>query len=275
MLSVLSKSWRCVTSGLWVPLRVRRWWYPVPPRDSLRSVYLWFVLGGLLLLRRANRTRAAWGVILSLVAVYAILHVMERTVNSHGLWNVTPFLCSLACEMLRSLALGLAFLLAVSDTIQFRQRALRALMKFLIVVVTGSAAIALNAPLFVVMRLHQSTLNVFLWTVVFGMMVLVFMIGLSVISALLRRLAGGRALKWCARVCFALGAASILTLVGTRLLMGSTQLMSNRQSLFTAGALLEPFLAPYLVFFWFVLLALLSPFYRQRFTNCFVGSDLP
>ncbi len=76
--------------------------------DSLRSVYLWFVLGGLLLLRRANRTRT-WDVILPLVAVYAILHIVERTVGSHGIWNVTPYLGSLACEMLRSLALGLAF----------------------------------------------------------------------------------------------------------------------------------------------------------------------
>ena len=243
--------------------------------DSLRSVYLWFVLGGLLLLRRANRTRAAWGVILPLLAVYVLLHVVERTVNSQGVWNVTPYLCSLACEMLRSLALGLAVLLAVSDAIVFRRRVLRALMQFLIVVVTGSAAIAFNAPLSVFVRLHQSTLNVFLWTLVFGVMVLVFMMGLGVISALVRRLAGGRALKWWARVCIALGAASILILVGTKLLIGSTQSMSSRQSLFTVGALLEPFLAPYLVFFWFVLLALLSPFYCQRFTNCFVGGAAP
>jgi hypothetical protein len=243
--------------------------------DSLRSVYLWFVLGGLLLLRRANRTGAAWGVIPPLLAVYAILHMVERTVGSHGIWNVTPYLCSLACEMLRSLALGLAFLLAVSDIIWFRRRVLRAAMKFLIVVVTGTAAIALNAPLSVAVRLQQSTLNVFLWTLLFGIMVLVFMIGLGVVSALLRRLARERALKWCAYVCFALGAASILVLVGTRLLIGSTQLMSSRQSLFWAGALLEPFLAPYLVLFWFALLALLSPFYRQRFTNCFVGGATP
>ena len=243
--------------------------------DSLRSAYLWFVLGGLLILRRANRTRAAWGVILPLVAVYTILHVVERTVGSHGIWNVTPYLCSLACEMLRSLALGLAFLLAVSDAIRFRRRVFRALMKFLIVVATGTAAIALNAPLSVSLRLHESTLNVFLWTIVFGIMVLVFMIGVSVISAPLRWLTGGRALKWCARVCFALGAASLLVLVGTKWLIGSTQLMSSQQSFFYAGALLEPFLAPYVVFFWFVLLALLSPFYRQRFTNCFVGGAAP
>ncbi len=243
--------------------------------DSLRSVYLWFVLGGLLLLRRANRTRAAWGVILPLVAVYTTLHIVERTVGSHGIWNVTPYLCSLACEMLRSLALGLAFLLAVSDLIKFRWRVLRALMKFLIIVATGTAAIALNAPLPVSVRLHESTLNVVLWTIVFGIMVLVFMIGLGVVSALLRRLARGRALKWCARVCCALAVASILILVGTKLLIDSTQLMSSRQSFFYAGVLLEPFLAPYLVFFWFVLPALVSPFYRERFTNCFVGGAAP
>lgn len=243
--------------------------------DSLRSVYLWFVLGGLLLLRHANRTRAAWGVILPLVAVYTILHVVERTVNSHGVWSLTPYLCSLVCEMLRSLALGLAFLLAVSDAIPFRRRILRAPVKFLIVAVTGSAAVALNTPLSVSVRLQQSTLNVFQWTLLFGIMALAFMIGLGVISALVRRLARGRALKWCARICFALGAASILVLVGTKLLLGSTQLISSRQSLFWAGTLLEPFLAPYLVFFWFVLLARLSPFYRQRFSNCFVGDAAP
>jgi hypothetical protein len=243
--------------------------------DSLRSVYLWFVLGGLLLLRRANRTRAAWGVILPLLAVYLILHVVERTVNSHGLWNITPFLCSLACEMLRSLALGLAFLLAVSDVIPFRRRPFRAFAKFLIVVVTGSAGVALNAPLSVSMRLQQSTMNAFLWTLLFGVMVLAFMIGLGVISTLIRWLARGQALKWCTCVCFALGAASVLILVGTKLLVDSTQSMSSRQVLFSAGALLEPFLAPYLVFFWFILLALRSPFYRQRFADCFMGGAAP
>jgi hypothetical protein len=243
--------------------------------DSLRSVYLWFVLGGLLLLRRANRTRAAWGVILPLVAVYIILHIVERTVNSHGTWNVTPYLCSLACEMLRSLALGLAFLLAVSDAIPFRRRVLRAPVRFLIVVLTGSATIALNAPLFVAMRLQQTTLNVFLWTMLFGVMVLAFMIGLSVISAVLRRRTSGRGLQWCAPVCFALGAASILALVGIKLLIVGARLMSSQQSIFAVGALLEPFLAPYLVFFWFALLALWSPFYRQRFADCFMGGAAP
>ncbi len=244
--------------------------------DSLRSVYLWFVLGGLLLWRRVNRTRAAWAVVLPLLAVYGILHVVEEIVNSHSLWSFTPFLCSLVCEMLRSLALGLALLLTLSDQVKVRSRVLRAALTFVILVVAGSAAILLNAPLSSV-RSGKPTLflSPAIWSIVFGVVVLIFMIGLAIISAVLLRLARGRALKWCARICFALGAASILVLAGTKLLLGSTQLMSNQQSLFAVGALLEPFLAPYLVFFWFVLLALRSPFYRQRFANCFVGGTAP
>jgi hypothetical protein len=246
---------------------------PCALSDSLRSVYLWFVLGGLLLLRRANRTKAAWAVVLPLLAVYGILHVVEGTVNSHSLWSVTPFLCSLGCEMLRSLALGLAVLLTLSDRIKVRSRVLRAALTFVVLVVAGSAAVVLNAPLSSVRSarptLFLSPVN---WSIVFGVVVLTFMIGQSIISAVLRRLTGARALPWCARVCFALGAASILVLVGTKLLIVEARLMSNQQSLFAAGALLGSLLGPYLVFFWFVLLALRSPFYRQRFANCFGGA---
>jgi hypothetical protein len=243
--------------------------------DSLRSVYLWFVLGGLLLLRRANRTRAAWAVVLPLLAVYAVLHVVEGIVGSHSLWCVTPFLCSLVCEMLRSLALGLAILLTVSDRVKVRSRVLRDALTFVILVSAGSAAIALNAPLSSV-RSAKGTLflSPSLWSIVFGVVVLIFMIGLSLISAVLRRLTGGRALQWCARVCFALGTASILVLVGTHLLIAGSRSMSSQQSLFLAGTLLGSFLGPYLVFFWFVLLALLSPFYRQRFAHCLGGSEV-
>jgi hypothetical protein len=245
-------------------------------RDSLRSICLWLVPGGLLLLREANRTRAAWAVVLPLLAVYGILHVVEGTVGSHSLWNVTPFFSSLACEMLRSLALGLAILLTLSDWVRVRSRVLRAATTFVILVLTGSAATVLNTPLVVAMPGNPSrALNPVLWSILFGIIVLVFMIGLSIISALLRWLTGGQALKWCGRVCLALGAASILIPVGISLLINSAPLMSSRQSFFMVGALLEPFLSPYLVFFWFVLLALLSPFYRQRFTNCFVGEATP
>lgn len=250
---------------------------PCALSDSLRSVYLWFILGGLLLLRRANRTKAAWTIVLPLLAVYAVLHVVEGIVGSQSDWCFTPFLGGLVCEMLRSFALGLAVLLTVSDRIKVRSRVLRAALTFVILVAAGSAAIVLNAPLSSVTSTRPTLfLSPAQWSIVFGLGVLIFLIGLGVISAVLRWLTGRRALAWCGQVCFTLGMVSVMVLMGTKLLIDWTQL-GNRQSqlYFCGGAFVETFLAPYFVFFWFVLLALWSPFYRQRFTNCFVGGALP
>jgi hypothetical protein len=78
-----------------------------------------------------------------------------------------------------------------------------------------------------------------------------------------------------AGVCLVLGLASVLVLAGVKPLLASTQFLPTRHLILNLGALTQPFLAPYFVFFWFALLALLSPFYRQRFTNCFGRDDLP
>ncbi|MCU0914370.1 MAG: hypothetical protein MUC88_07405 [Planctomycetes bacterium] len=244
--------------------------------DSLRGIYLWFVLGGLLLLRRANRTRAAWTIFLPLLAVYGVLHVVEEIVNNCTIWSFTPFLCAVAGEMLRSLALGLALLLTVSDRIRIRSRALRAALILVIIVAVGSAAVALNTPLASIRSAKPPlSLPPAVWSILFGIAVLIFLIGMGLISAVLRRLTGRRALLWFGGICFALGTASILVLVGTKLLIDSAPLMNTRQLFFYRGALLEPLLAPYLVFFWFILLALASPFYRRRFTHCFLGESRP
>ncbi len=247
---------------------------PLP--DSLRSLYPWFILGGLLLLRKANRTRAAWAVLLPLAAVYLVLHIIEGTVNSHSTWNCTAYFCSLACEILRSLALGLAVLLTVSDLIRVRHRLFRAAAAFSIVVLSGGTARFLNAPLSVVMQPNPpSALSAPTWSILFGVLVLVFLLGLSVITALLRRWAGRRTLQWCAGICLVLGVASVLVLAGVKPLLASTQFLPTRHLIFNLGALTQPFLAPYFVFSWFALLALLSPFYRQRFTYCFAGGAAP
>ncbi len=247
-----------------------------PLSDSLRSLGPWFLLGGLLLLRKANRTRAAWAVLFPLTAVYLVLHIVEATVNSHSTWNCTAYRCSLACELLRSLALGLAVLLTVSDLIRVRRRFLRAAVVFSIVVLSGSMARLLNAPLSVVMQPNPpSALSAPTWSILFGVLVLVFLLGLRVITALLRRWAGPRTLKWCAGICLVLGIASVLVLASVKPLLTSTPLLTTRHLIVNLGALAQPFLAPYFVFFWFAVLALRSPFYRQRFTNCFVGSATP
>jgi hypothetical protein len=249
-----------------------------PLSDSLRSLCPGFLLGGLLLLRKANRTRAAWAVLFPLVAVYLVLHIVEGLVNNHSTWNCTAYFCSLACEMLRSFALGLAVLLTVSDLIRVRRRLLRAAAVFLIVVLSGSTSRLLNAPLSVVMQPNPpSTLSALAWSILFGVLVLVFLLALSAITALLRRWTGSQTLKWCARVCLVLGIASVLVLAGVKPLLASTQFLPTRHLIFNLGALTQPLLAPYFVFLWFAVLALLSPFYRQRFAVCLTGGrdDLP
>jgi hypothetical protein len=180
--------------------------------------------------------------------------------------------------MLRSLALGLAVLLTISDLIPVRRRFLRAAAVFSIVVLSGSTARLLNAPLSVVMQPNPpSALSAPTWSILFGVLVLVFLLGLSVVTAVLRRWAGSHTLQWCAGICLVLGIASVLVLASVKPLIASTQLLTTRQLIFHLGALTQPLLAPYFVFFWFALLALRSPFYRQRFAICLTGGrdDLP
>jgi hypothetical protein len=226
----------------------------------------------LLLLRKSTRTRAAWAVLLPLAAVYLLLHVVEGTVNNLGTWNYTAYYCSLACEMLRSLALGLAVLLTLSDLIRVRRRFLRAVLVFSIVVFSGSIARVLNAPLFVVVQSQPPrALDALTWSIEFGVLVLVFLLGLRFITGLLRRWAPEHMLTWYAGICLLLGMTSILVMGIAKLLHDSATLLSTWKLTFFLGALPQPFLAPYLVFFWFTLLAVLSPFYRQRFANCLAG----
>ncbi len=236
-----------------------------PLRDSLRSVYPWLALCGLLLLRRTTRTRAAWALLLPPAATYAALYFGENTVNRLATWYVTPAICSTLCEMLRALALGLAFLLVLSDLIRVRRRFLRFLLTSLVIFVPGAAAILLNAPF---------TYDNRRWVVAFGFLLLIFRVGLSLITALLRRFARQDLLPWCARVCLLLGLGSILILTGAGLASHSTLMLNTRLFFLCVAAVPQPLLAPYFVFFWFVLLALLSPFYRRRFTAC-LGAGPP
>ena len=190
------------------------------------------------------------------------LYVGEDIVNRYAQWYVTPSICSTLCEMLRALALGLAFLLALSDLIKVRHRFLRFLLTSLVIFLPGVTALLLNAPFAFENRV---------WVVAFGLFLLIFRLGLSLIGALLRRLSRRHPLPWCAGTCLFLGVVSILILVGAGLASHATRMLSTRQSLFYLALAPQPFLAPYFVFFWFVLLALRSPFYRQRFTDSLVA----
>jgi len=230
-----------------------------PLEDSLRSVYPLFVLCGLLLLRRVTRTRAAWALLLPLAAIYLASSIGESVVSHLARWYVTPSICSTLCEMLRALALGLAFLLALSDLIRVRPRLLRFLLTWVVIFLVGAAAISLNTPF----AADNSA-----WIAVFGLFLLIFRLGLSLIAALLRKLVRRDLLPWCAGVCLFLGVGAILILTGAGLASHSVKLLSTQTFLLWVAAVPQPFLAPYFVFFWFVLLALRSPFYRPRFTDC-------
>ena len=171
---------------------------------------------------------------------------------------------------------SLAVLLTLSDLIRVRRRFLRTVLVFSIVVLSGSIARVLNAPLFVIVQSQPPlALDALTWSILFGLLVLVFLLGLRMITGLLRRWAGEQMLTWYAGICLLLGIAAALVLGSAKLLIDSAQLLNIRQLIFYLGALPQPFLAPYFVFFWFVLLALLSPFYRQRFANCLAGGASP
>jgi hypothetical protein len=243
-----------------------------PLRDSLRTVYPWFALGGLLLLRKSNRTRRAWAILLPLLAIYGILGVMESTIKGHTLWYVSVHACSVACAILQSLALGLAFHLAVSDRIKIPYRFLRFLLTFAVIFAAGSAALLLNAPV---------ALNTVVWVAALGVTVLVFLVGLAVVTSLLRRLVSRHQLAWHAGVCLVLGIGPILVFAGNEWLLHyfmpplNAQSLNAGEQLRIATILSQVLFTPYFMVFWFAVPALLSPFYRPRFASCFLRLNHP
>ena len=56
---------------------------------------------------------------------------------------------------------------------------------------------------------------------------------------------------------------------GARLFRGSQAVLSMMHQIIMATIVSQILFAPYFVFFCFALLALLSPLYRQRLTDCF------
>jgi len=189
---------------------------------------------------------------------------MESTIKAHVFWYLSMHACAVTCEILRSLALGLAFTLAVSDLIKVPYRFLRPLLTFVTIFAAGSAAVLLNAPV---------ALNGAVWVAAFGVTILVFIAGLGVVALLLRRLVSRHQLAWCVGVCFVLGIGPILAFAGSELLVRSLQplnmqSLSGAEQIRVAFILLQAVLAPYLVLFLFALPALLSPSYRPQFTSC-------
>ena len=231
-----------------------------PLRDSLRRVLLWFVLFGLLL-RPPNRNRQAWSLVLALTVVSLSLHAAESYVNAHIIFYLHRHICTIICESLEALAAALAVLWAVSDLIALRNRLLRFLLVYLIVFEAGAIALFANAPV---------ALSAGTWIAVFGFFLFVFMVGHAILQTPLRWLAGRRRLAWSTALSLLLGAGPVLAfaIVGS-ILNRSLQLQSTIEYFRLAVTLSEALLGPYVVLFWFLLLALLIPLYRERLARSF------
>lgn len=236
-----------------------------PIGASIRSVVMWPVLL-VLLLRKPNRVRQAWTLLLPLVALYLVLRIVESRMDGYTLFYLNRHACAILCEFLRLLTTGLALLLATSDWIKGRSRVLRLLQVFLLLYLPGLVPILLSAPV---------VLNTTFWAVAFAFFVLAFLTGHALLHALLRWLSGSRELGWTLGLALTLALGPLLAFaVIARLLSRSLQLQSTWEAFRMALTLSQAFTGPYLVLSGFLLLALFVPFYRRRLAQCF-GYSLP
>jgi hypothetical protein len=236
-----------------------------PLGDSLRQVFVWFLLFALLL-QKNNRTRQAWSVVLALAAVSLVFHVAQNYINTHIVYYLDRYRWTGICESLQALAAALAVLLAVADRITLRNRVLRLLLVFGILFTTGAASILLNPPV-------VGSTDV--WIAKCAFYLLVFLIGHAVLHTLLRRLSGRRELMWTMVTALVIGVGPLLAFpVILRILSRFSPFLSTWVTFREAMTRVEAITGPYFVLFWFLLLALLVPLHRQRLAQSF-GYSVP
>ena len=220
-----------------------------------------------ILMRKPNRTRHAWLIVFPLLTVYLIFAIVLSKINSsfvrHPLdMNTYIFLC----ESLQIFALSLAVLLTISDLIKVRSRLLQFLLIFFVLFLAGGIGTSLNVP---------AIFTPGIWTAGFGILLLIFMVGHELTTALLRRLFRNRFTWLYTGFYLVLGICPILIIAGIQWIqIRSTQVLSPTEIFRALIFRFWTVLVPYFVLFWFALLALLSPFYRQRFANCFARESL-
>ena len=233
---------------------------PIP--DSLRRVAGWFVLILLLLLRKANRVKEAWTLLIPLVVLYLALAVAERQLNAYLIFHIHQYLCSALADLLRYFALSLAILLAIADRLDIPWRPVRFVVVFFFLLPCVDAQIALNEWPF---------LDAERWMFFFARFLLLFLVGHSLVRAVLRRcVKPARFRWWYGGFCLVFGLVPMLTLGAMEAHFSrSVQLQSAFEQFRIAVVLTGAITLPYLVFLAFIFLALRSPLYRDRLARAF------
>ena len=228
----------------------------------MRSVAGWFVLVLLLISRKANRLKAAWALLIPLVAIYLALAITERALNAYLVFHYHQYICSAIADLLRYLALSLAILLAIADRLDIPWRLLRFVLVLLFLLLCGDVQVTINEWPF---------LKVGVWASLFAVFLFLFMVGHSVVHAVFRRcFKPPRFRWWYPGFCLVFGLVPLLVLGAIEFYpRHSTQLQSSLELYRIVVVLASAITLPYLVFYAFLLLALRNPLYRERLARGF------
>jgi hypothetical protein len=221
----------------------------------------------LLLLRKANRLKAAWTLLVPLVAVYLALAVAERQLNAYLVFHYHQYICSALADLLRYFALSLAILLAIADCLDIPWRLLRFVLVFLFLLLCADVQVGTNEWPF---------LDAGKWAIIFAVILFLFMVGHSLVHAVLRRcFKPARFRWWYGGFCLVFGLVPLLVLGVIEFYpRHSVQLQSAMEQYRVVVVLTSALTLPYLVFYAFILLALRSSFYRARFARAFGVTSL-
>jgi len=233
-----------------------------PAGDALRSAVGWLALLLLLAFRKANHARQAWAVWIPPVVLWTALGVAEGLLNSSLVFQDQQYIGSSLADLLRFFTLSLAMLLAVADRLDLRWRWLRVALAGLVLLLATSLQIAMNPWPF---------LEAGWWIVFFGVILVLFMLGHSLVKTILgRAISARRFAKWYAGICLLAGLAPCCALgILGFWLNHSAQLQSPRGPFRIAAVAGAALSLPWLGYFAFVLLAMRFRLLSDRLSQAF------
>jgi hypothetical protein len=215
-----------------------------------------------LLLRKANRLKAAWTLLIPLVVIYLALAVAERQLNAYLVFHYHQYVCSALADLLRYFALSLAILLAIADCLDIPWRLLRFVLISLLLLLCADVQVGTNEWPF---------LDSGKMALIFAVILFLFMVGHSLVHAVFRRcFKPPRFRWWYPGFGLVFGLVPLLVLAFIEFYpRHSIQLQSAMELYRIVVVLTSAITLPYLVFYAFILLALRNPLYRERFANAF------